>query len=219
MVDCCVFDLDGTLLQTLDTITYHLNNTLSSVGLSTITVDDTSAFIGNGARLLVSRAVRVSGDVDESKIEYVLKTYNTAYNSDPLPLTYPYPGVVELIDVLVESGARLSVVTNKPERTAKQLIDRFFPGKFSYVYGGRDGAVLKPDPTDTLDVISKMGAKPERTAFIGDTAVDIETGKNAGVAAYIGVSWGFRDKSELLSAGANLVVDTANELFRELDKL
>lgn len=219
VIECCVFDLDGTLLQTLDTITYHLNNTLSSEGLITISSEDTRRFIGNGARKLVSRAVGVSGEVGEDKVERVLTVYNTAYNKDPLPYTYPYHGVTELIDALYEKGIKLAVVTNKPEATANQLITHFFPNRFSCVCGGRAGAILKPDPTDTLEVIRKLGASPETTAFIGDTSVDIETGKNVGVAISVGVSWGFRNREELIASGADLIVDTADNLLCRLEKI
>lgn len=218
MVECCIFDLDGTLLQTLDTITYHLNNALEGEGLKRIDVTDTAAFIGNGARKLVKRAVNVSGDVPEAVYERVLNTYNEAYNADPLPLTYPYPGITELLEALSLKGVRLAIVTNKPEITAKQLASHFFPGKFLYVRGGRAGAVLKPDPEDTLEVIDAFGASLDKTAFIGDTSVDILTGKNAGVTS-IGVSWGFRDKNELLRAEADFAVDTADELLRVLERI
>lgn len=219
MIECCVFDLDGTLLQTLDTITYHLNNTLKSEGLSEITVKDTAAFIGNGARKLVGRAVKVSGDVSAEKTERVLAAYNEAYNTDPFPLTYPYPGISELIDALYSRGVKLAVVTNKPEITARKLVEHFFGEKFLYVYGGRPGAVLKPDPTDTLEVINNLGVSPCKCAFVGDTSVDIITGKNAKVALSVGVSWGFRNRAELTACGADFVADSAEQLLLELEKI
>ena len=218
MIKCCVFDLDGTLLSTLDTITLHLNNTLRHEGLLEITVEECRAFIGDGARKLVARAVGKSGDVNAAVFERILATYNEAYNNDPLPLTEPYPGVASLVSELVRQGYRLVVVTNKPERTAKKLVEHFFNDSFDLVVGGRAGAVLKPDPTDTLNAIAELGCSPSETAFIGDTSVDVLTAKNAAVALSVGVSWGFREISELVGAGADLIIDKACDLIYELEK-
>ena len=217
MIKCAIFDLDGTLLSTLDTITLHLNNTLQAEGLPVITLEECRAFIGNGARKLVSRAVGKSGDVDAVVTERVLKTYNRAYNDDPLPLTVPYDGIPELVDALLLRGVRLAVVTNKPEPTAKKLIEHFFPNKFSLVIGGREGAVLKPDPADTLYAIKALGYSAKEAVFVGDTSVDILTGKNAGVALSVVVSWGFREKAELVDAGADIIINEAPQLLREVD--
>lgn len=213
MIRCAIFDLDGTLLYTLDSILYHLNNTLVANGLKKITIDQCREFIGNGARLLVKRAVGVSGTEDPELVAKVLAEYNESYNSEPLPHTYPYEGICELVESLKLDGVTVGVVTNKPEPTAIQLAKHFFSDKVSFVRGGRVGAVLKPDPTDTLDAIDSVGATPETTVFIGDTSVDIETGKNVGTALTIGVEWGFRDRSELSDAGADFIVKSPSEIL------
>lgn len=218
MIRCVVFDLDGTLLYTLKSILYHLNNTLSENGLEKITIDQCREFIGNGARLLVTRAVGVSGVDDEDTISRVLKEYNAAYNSEPLPYTYPYEGITELVDQLVERGITVGIVTNKPEPTARQLSDHFFGGKISFVRGGRAGAVLKPDPADTLAAIDGVGLSADDTAFVGDTSVDIITGKNAGVALTFGVEWGFRDCRELSDAGADHILRVPSEILSVIEK-
>lgn len=202
-----VFDLDGTLLYTLDSIRYHLNRTLLSNGAREITLEQCSEFIGNGARLLVTRAANASGITDEALIGKMLREYNEAYNSDPLPHTYPYEGVSELVDALIARGITVGVVTNKPEPTARQLVSRFFGDGIAFVRGGRLGAVLKPDPTDTLDALASLGGVAGETIFVGDTSVDIETGRNMGAAFSVGVLWGFRDRAELEGAGADLIVD------------
>ena len=212
MIKYAIFDLDGTLLSTLDTITYHLNATISSLSLGEVTLDDTQRFIGNGARKLVSRALDKNGVNDEDTVKKVLEIYNASYDRDPLPHTYPYPGVVELVDALYESGVTLGVVTNKPEPTAVKLVEYFFPGKFAFVRGGKEGVRLKPDPEEALRLLESVGGIPSSCAFVGDTDVDILTGKNMGAALSIGVSWGFRPAAELLSAGADLVTDNADEV-------
>ncbi len=207
MIRYVLFDLDGTLLSTLDTIRYHLNRALVSRNLSEITIDECSEFIGNGARKLVKRAVGKSGSCDEELISEVLRNYNLAYDNDPLPHTYPYEGIRELVDELSARGVTIGVVTNKPEPTAKKLIEYFFPGKFSFVSGGREGIALKPDPKETLRLIDSLDGKSQECVFIGDTDVDILTGKNIGAALSIGVSWGFRTRESLILAGADAVVD------------
>lgn len=213
MIRCVIFDLDGTLLNTLESILYHLNNTLADNGLKTVTLDQCREFIGNGARLLVTRAVGVSGVTDPELVDKVLAEYNSTYNSDPLPYTHPYDGIGELVAGLVEGGVTVGVVTNKPQPTALQLVESFFGEKVSFVRGGRAGAVLKPDPRDTDEAILSVKATPLTTVFVGDTSVDIETGKNVGTALTVGVTWGFRDRSELVRAGADRIVDRPSEIL------
>lgn len=213
MIKYVLFDLDGTLLSTLDTISYHLNAALSSLSLGSVTLEDTRQFIGNGARKLVARALAKNGVTDEKTVIRVLEIYNRAYDSDPLPLTYPYEGVTELIDALYKGGVTLGVVTNKPEPTAIKLVESFFPGKFAFVRGGKAGVTLKPDPTEALSLLHGVSGEASECAFVGDTDVDIYTGKNMGAALSIGVSWGFRSCEELSSAGADCVLDNAVDVL------
>lgn len=218
MIKCVLFDLDGTLLSTLETITYHLNTTISSLSLGGVTLEDTRQFIGNGARKLVSRALAKNGVTDETVVSDVLGRYNRAYDSDPLPLTVPYDGIVSLVDELHSRGITLGVVTNKPHPTAVKLVESFFPGRFSFVRGGGEGVILKPDPTESLRLIGELGIKACECAFVGDTDVDIFTGKNMGAALSIGVSWGFRDPRELRDAGADVVADVAHDVLRAVSE-
>ena len=213
MIRHVIFDLDGTLLYTLDSILYPLNATLASEGLKEITIDQCRDFIGDGARLLVRRAVGESGDVDNETIERVLREYNAAYNSDPLPYTYPYDGITSLVDGLVDAGITVGVVTNKPEPTAIQLVRHFFGDKVAFVRGGRSGAVLKPDPTDTLDALTSHGGVPSECAFVGDTAVDVRTARNMRAALCIGVLWGFRTREELERESPDIFVEEAHEIL------
>lgn len=213
MIKYVLFDLDGTLLSTLDTITYHLNSALARQSLGSITVEECSQYIGNGARKLVSRALAKHGVYDDDILEQTLLWYNHAYDSAPLTATYPYDGVTALVDALYEKGIALGVVTNKPEPTAKKLIEHFFPGKFRFVSGGRNGAILKPDPTESLTLLASIGGEASECAFVGDTSVDIATGKNMGASKSIGVSWGFRSREELVSCGADFVADHPSDIL------
>lgn len=214
MIKYCIFDLDGTLLDTLGSIRYYLNRTLSSHGYREVTKEECKSFIGDGARMLVTRALKVSGEEDSEAIERVLRKYNAAYDSDPYYLTEAYPGIVDALSELSSHGVTLAVLSNKPDSTAVQVVTRFFGNSFSTVRGGREGVPLKPDPRAALDMIEAMGAGESEVAFIGDTAVDIETGRRARVGLTLGVSWGFRDRAELISLGADAIADTAEDLTR-----
>ena len=218
MIKYVLFDLDGTLLSTIETITYHLNSALESHSLGRITVEDAKAFIGNGARKLVERALLKNGISDGDTVAKILLEYNRAYDSDPLPLTYPYAGIADLVDDLYNSGIKLAVVTNKPEPTARKLIEHFFYGKIDIVSGGRTGAVLKPDPTESRRVLSALGGEASECAFVGDTYVDIETGKNMGAALTVGVTWGFRSREELTGAGADFIADCPEQILSAIRK-
>ena len=216
MIKYVLFDLDGTLLSTISTITHHLNGALSAHGLDMITEENTREYIGNGARKLVARAVNKGGVDDEALIGAVLSDYNHAYDIDPLSDTEPYEGIVSLVDKLYADGIKLGVVTNKPDSTAKKLINHFFGDKISIVSGGRAGIVLKPDPTESLSVLLDMGGEVSECAFVCDTSVDILTCKNMGASLSVGVTWGFRSREELQNAGADLTVDDAEALYLAL---
>lgn len=216
-IRCVIFDLDGTLLSTLETITLHLNRALTDHGFDEISIDDTSKFIGNGARKLVTRAVTKNKEAALDTVLSVLTAYNRDYDSDPLPLTAPYPGIVDLVDQLYKIGIVIGVITNKPNSTARKLIEHFFDDKFAFVRGGREGATLKPDPADSLDAISSLGILPEECAFVGDTNVDIYTGKNMSAGLSVGVLWGFRSRDELIDAGADAIIAHPPELLTLLE--
>ncbi len=219
MIRLCIFDLDGTLLSTLDTIRYHLNNTLISHGFSMITQDECRAFIGNGARKLVERAMLKSRDViDDESLNAVLSEYNSAYDRAPIPDTFIYDGIPELMTALSMKGIRTAVLTNKPEPTARKLIEHFFGDSVSYTAGGRSGIPLKPNPEEALRIAELFGVRPDECAFIGDTSVDIRTGENMGAGLKLGVRWGFRDRSDLEEAGADFITDRADELLSYIDK-
>lgn len=218
MIKFCVFDLDGTLFSTLPTITHYINKVFTSHGIANITVSDTSRFIGHGARMLIKRALCHSGVDDEELAVKYLGEYVDAYNSDPLYMTVPYDGIPELIDELQKRGIALGVLSNKNDETTKDIVSSFFPGKFIDIRGGRVGVKLKPSPEPLLMMAEDNGFDPSEIMYIGDTGVDIETGKGANVGLTVGVSWGFREREELISCGADLVVDTADEILREVIK-
>ena len=213
MIKFCIFDLDGTLLNTIKTINYYVNSVLKDEGLDGISEEECKHFIGDGARLLIERSLAKFGVSDKGRIEATLKKYTSLYDSAPLYLTEVYEGVREALDTLKAKGVRLAVLSNKPDFATKSVVKHFFrEGLFDVVRGGVDGVRLKPAPDGVLSLLDLMGAREEETAFIGDTSVDILTAKNANLIISIGVLWGFRDFAELKESGADIIIDTADRL-------
>ena len=216
MIKCCIFDLDGTLLDTINSIAYYVNKTFQNHGIGTVTAEECNYFAGNGAKTLVKRALESKNSYDENTFPSLLSEYKSAYDANPTHLTEVFSGIRELIISLKEAGLKLVVLSNKPDFATKSIVKHFFGDIFDIVLGGIDGIPLKPEPKAALDVISGFGILPSETAFIGDTATDIETGKNMGAGLSIGVRWGFRPESELLGAGADVIVSKAEEIFAEV---
>lgn len=214
MIKCCIFDLDGTILDTIGSITYFVNKTLSEYGIESVTVDECKYFAGNGARNLIKRALTSKGVTDEALTEKILADYVLAYDKDPLYLTTVFDGIDRLLSELRARGVKLAVLSNKPDSTVKSIVKEFFGDSFDVALGGRDGVPLKPDPTAALDILNMLGFTPEETAWVGDTSTDIETAKNLKAALSFGVLWGFRKRDELEAAGADVIVSLADEILR-----
>lgn len=216
MIKCCIFDLDGTILNTITSITYFVNKTLRKYGIDTITEDECKYFAGNGARNLIIRALKSKGISDGATVETVLADYNAAYDADPLYLTEPFFGIEELLLSLSSKGIRLAVLSNKPDSTVKSIVNSFFPAMFDDVRGGVEGVPLKPSPDIPLAILSGFGISPENTAWIGDTSTDVETGINLGARLNIGVLWGFRKRDELEGAGAHFIAERPEQILSEV---
>lgn len=208
MKKLCIFDLDGTLLNTLDSIAYYVNDTMKHFGLPVIETEKIRTFVGNGAKNLISRSLRYNGS--ELDAEKVLSVYIEKYNSDALYLVKPYEGIPELLSKLHENGVTLAVLSNKPHSSTSIMIDKIF-GKdlFSVVRGPYNNEKVKPDPAVANEIAK--GFEKENCFFIGDSDVDIETGKNA-LMHTVGVTWGFRDRDVLQNAGAEKIVSKAADI-------
>ena len=213
MIKCCIFDLDGTVLDTITTITHYVNVTLEKHGIDKITVDECKYFAGNGAKLLIDRSLASKGITDPDFSAKLLDEYNAAYNAKTFYLTKAFDGIDKLLSDLKANGIKIAVISNKPNPTVQPIIDYFFKDTFDVALGGLDGVPLKPDPAVPKMILSKLGISETETAWIGDTSVDVETGKNLGVRLNIGVLWGFRKKDELVGAGADMVVERADEIL------
>ncbi len=216
MVKCCIFDLDGTVLDTITTITYYVNKTLESEGIPPITEDECKYFAGNGARLLIERALGSKGITEESEVVRILDIYKRMYDAEPLYLTKPFDGILDLLKRLKSEGWRLGIVSNKPHTAALPVARHFFGDSVDVVSGALDGVAIKPAPDLPLKVLGELGGVPESCAFVGDTYVDMETGRNMGAARCVGVLWGFRRREELVAAGADATAETMDELYEAL---
>lgn len=215
MIRLIIFDLDGTLLNTLPTIAFYGNKALSEYGLPTIEVERYKALIGNGRDLLIHRMLAENGNDTPDLYEKVGAVYDAAYEADQLYLTEPYENVEELLKMLNWNEVKLAVLSNKPDNVVKPIVEKMFGGIFDEVWGKRVDYPVKPAPDSAFEICRRLGVSAEETAFVGDTSVDIETGKNAGFKT-VGVEWGFRGRAELEKAGANLIVKNAWEIAEKL---
>ena len=203
-IKCAVFDLDGTLLNTIKTINYYLNFALDTCGLPHVSEADTMSFVGNGAVKLIERTLNsVGGDAD--LFDLLFKTYNDAYNASPYYLTEVYDGISEVLSALKKKGIKLAVLSNKPDFATKAAVEHFFGDTFDIVRGGRKNIPLKPCPDALFDIMKEMSVTPEETAYIGDSEPDVLTAKNAGIKNAFFLTHGFRTREQLLSAGAEIL--------------
>ncbi len=210
--DLVIFDLDGTLLDTIGDLAVACNAMLARRGLPEHTYADYCGFVGNGILRLVERALpeelRSADYVAAARADFV------AYYTDHIDLhTKPYAGIPELLDALTRKGVRLAVASNKFQQGTEKLIRRFFPEvPFVAVLGQRPGVALKPDPAIVEEILDRAGVSRDRVLYVGDSGIDMLTSAAAGVRS-VGVTWGFRSREELTQAGAGALIDRSEELL------
>lgn len=210
----CIFDLDGTLTNTLESMTYSVNLTLKEMGLSQITKDQCRMFVGNGARVLIEESLKVSGDPKASRIEEGMKIYGRIFDQNCTYHVTPYEGIPEMLKALKDRGIHLAVLSNKPDRQTVKVVKEIFGDNiFDYTQGQKDGIRRKPAPDGVWYLMEQMQVSKEECLYIGDSEVDAATGKNAGLKT-IGVLWGFRDRKTLETAGADHLIERPEELLQ-----
>ncbi|MDE6591015.1 MAG: threonylcarbamoyl-AMP synthase, partial [Oscillospiraceae bacterium] len=204
-----IFDLDGTLLNTIDDLADAGNHVCAAHGWPTHTVDEFKRMVGDGIPNLVSRFTPAG--LGEDGLAQALAEFSAYYNAHKADKTAPYPGIPEALAALKRQGVHMAVLSNKAHALAGPVVEHYFPGVFEYVQGALPDAPLKPDPTLLHTLMGKIGAKPETTLFVGDSGVDVRTGKNGGLTV-VGVLWGFRDRQELEDAGADHIIRYPEQL-------
>lgn len=213
MYKAIVWDLDGTLLDTLDDLHLSVNEALTRHGMPKRTRDEVRTFVGNGIRNLIVRAV--PDGTDATTTDAVLDTFTSYYKEHMNDHTAPYAGVPEMLASLKAAGMKMAIVSNKAHFATKELAELYFADTIDVAVGAKDGVPKKPAPNAVYAALAEMGVSKDDAVFIGDSEVDVVTGMNAGMAL-IAVSYGFRDADTLREAGAEVICPTAEALCERL---
>ena len=215
MYRCVIFDLDGTLLNTLDDLANAGNYALEKLGLPVHDVEEYRYFVGNGIPKLIQRIVPEKSD--QELCDKARRFFSQYYSSHSTDKTHPYNGICDLLLRLTDDGIKIGVATNKDHEFSESLVHTFFGNSVNVVCGRREGAPKKPDPFSVNYIIEKLGAEKRKTIYVGDSNVDMETAHNAGLDS-CGVLWGFRTEKELRESGAHYIVKTPEELYQIINK-
>ncbi len=211
MIKLCIFDMDGTLVNTIDTIAYFGNTTLENFGIEPIPTENYKTLVGNGSRVLIERMLKFR-NAEPDNIDEIHHWYMNKYDNDFMYLTRAYDGIIPMLKALKDAGVKTAILSNKDDVTAKKVSDELFDaGLIDLCLGARKGKALKPDPESVFEIIEDFGVDRSECIYIGDTATDIETAKNAELYS-IGVLWGFRDEEELRNAKADKIISDPMEI-------
>lgn len=206
-----VFDLDGTLLYTLDDLADSLNETLREEGLPTHEPGQYRLMVGNGLEMLVARALPEPMRIP-AHVRPILRKFSEKYRTNQVSKTRPYPGLEKLLDQLSQRGLRLAVLSNKAHANTQEIVEHFFPGRFDLALGLRPEIPPKPDPAGAFEIAAQFGLEPGSFFYLGDSGVDIKTALASGMYP-VGVTWGYRSEDELRKAGAMKIINCPEELI------
>lgn len=209
--EAVIFDLDGTLTDTLGDLKNSVNFALREFGFPERTLDEVRSFVGNGVRKLVYSSV--PENTDDEIAERCLSVFKEYYKNNSLVETKPYDGIIPMLEILKKQGVKIAVVTNKMHEAAEEIVKIFFGNLTDITLGQIDGVAQKPQPDGIYHVIQKLGVSKEKAVYVGDSEVDCVTAKNAEIPC-IGVTWGFRDKSVLIENGADYIADNPDDVIK-----
>ena len=210
-----IFDLDGTLLNTLSDLAHSVNYALGECGFPVHTIESYKNFVGDGINKLLERTLPENHKTEQNvaRLKEIFLAYYDVHNMD---FTKPYEGVCELLKKLQTKGLKMAVASNKYQTATEKLVRRFFPCiSFTALFGQREGVPVKPNPAIVYDILRIAGVSAEEAIYIGDSGVDMKTASNSGVTS-IGVTWGFRPREELEATGAKYIAETPAGIFQLL---
>jgi phosphoglycolate phosphatase len=211
MVKCCIFDLDGTLVNSLNDLANAANNALAALGFPVYDIEKYKQFIGNGVAKLIERILPDNHKTDENK-QKMRKLFDEKYDKCCTDFTKPYSHIRETLTELKKRNIILAVVTNKPDETAKKILNKLLPNIFDDIFGNTNDTKPKPAPDLCFQILKTHNINADDCVFIGDSNVDMQTAANARIIS-IGVTWGFRSRQELEQTGANFIINTPKELL------
>ena len=215
MIKAIIFDLDGTLCDTLEDIRTGVNEALKRLGYNERTLEEIHSFINNGSRQLIKRSLPADVQSVDFIVDSALADYDNEYSKCYCDKTYVFDGITEILAELKILGFKTAILSNKQDAFVKGIANKLFAERtFDFVMGQSDFPT-KPNPASALYVAKMIGAKPESCIYVGDSDVDVATAKNAGMK-FIGVKWGYRDEETLKKAGAEIIVSTPQELMQEI---
>ncbi|MCI8508093.1 MAG: HAD-IA family hydrolase [Lachnospiraceae bacterium] len=215
MTDTIIFDLDGTLLNTLEDLADSVNYALHEYSLPERTLQEVKKFVGNGVELLMERAV--AGALSKEKQQQCLTAFKQHYSTNMDHKTRPYTGILDLLRELKKRGCHIAIVSNKFDSAVKGLNDKYFEGMFPVAIGASDSVAKKPAPDSVIEALKQLGTCKEQALYVGDSDVDVMTAGNAGLP-FVGVTWGFRDEELLRSMGAADIIHEPGQLLEILDR-
>ncbi len=206
-----IFDLDGTILNTLDDLADSVNHVLEEYGFPQHTKDEVRMMVGNGILNLIKRAL--PNGTEQSMVEAVYADFNAYYKLHSADKTKPYDGITEMLEQLKARGVKLAVVSNKADYAVQDLCERYFSRLFDVVAGEKTGVPKKPAPDGVNSILHKLGIERNKSVYIGDSDVDVQTANNAEIAC-IAVDWGFRDRALLEKCGAELIASSTDDIIK-----
>lgn len=216
---CCIFDLDGTLVNSIHALTYCTNESLKRCGVEKrVTEEQMMNIVGDGYRMQMRRSLIACGDTELAHYEEILPIYMEVFAKNCLYEMHAYDGMKEFLEYVKKNQMRTAVVSNKPHAQAVDTVEYVFgKGYFDAIIGEREGIPKKPDPTGALTAAAELGAKPSECLYFGDTNTDMQTGKNAGMTT-VGVLWGFRSQKELAAFNPDYLIKSPGEMVEILEQ-
>lgn len=214
MKKAVIFDLDGTLSDSIHSIKYSGDRTMEKFGYGPFSEEQYKYFVGDGARNLVKRALEAGGDTELAHFEEAYTLYREIFKENCMYRVRPYEGIPELLATLKVQHVKIAVLSNKPHAETVNVVEALYgKGYFDVIEGQKEGLAIKPSPDGVFRILERLGLGAEDLLYLGDTATDMKTGKGAG-AFTVGALWGFRDRAELEEGGADAVIEHPLELLR-----